>query len=320
MRKDGRYLTQLQEWNSRRTAQRPSKFPRESATEVSHTGTRWEESFFPLTAADFARLCGGAHPNQIPGVRLHTVPNARGIPEEVVLMRAGPPKLVLYRSSEAERSVFHLFPQDHLRREQGDEHWSALAPRAMQLPAAPTPETLALLARQHGRKVNEAFLREFARSPDSAGGGPWVPSSGGTGSAASRPTPQRPSGAAATYSPAEDEVFEQVVESAEEPLGEVAQNPRRSSDDEPLPLQKGPVTERRRSLQPTPSDEGRQPPPTKRRFEAEAHREADQAATAPKDNKGGKGGSRRRSGPGSAPARTRSGVQGKTQAARRQRR
>jgi len=98
-------------WNALRTGAKHPRFTPQSVKETTRVGYRWEETLKPLTLEQFARNYPGANPRRTPGVRMETLKNARGEPQEVVLVDSGePPRVVIYQQTEAVLEDNHLQP------------------------------------------------------------------------------------------------------------------------------------------------------------------------------------------------------------------
>ena len=154
---DPKKLSTLQNWCALRSGSKAHRFIPQGAKEVRQIGHRWEESYDVLTMTEFQRRFPGTKPSSIPGVRVDTVQNSRGEPEEVILTRgAEPPRLVVYHQVDAQLEDNYLLPSSHLRKEQGSEFWEKLQTKAChaQPQRAPTMEELCHMVRKAGGQVS----------------------------------------------------------------------------------------------------------------------------------------------------------------------
>jgi hypothetical protein len=127
---DPKKLSTLQNWCALRSGSKAHRFIPQGAKEVRQIGHRREESYDVLTMTEFQRRFPGTKPSSIPGVRVDTVQNSRGEPEEVILTRgAEPPRLVVYHQVDAQLEDNYLLPSSHLRKEQGSEFWESSKPK-----------------------------------------------------------------------------------------------------------------------------------------------------------------------------------------------
>ena len=143
------------EWGLRRTGQRLPKHAQAEVRQGVRAGVRWEDVCNVMTMKDFSERYPGIAARQVPGVRVETLADSRGSPQEVVLIRdiASPSRVILYYESEATHHEMLLRPDHHVRQQQGAEWWSQALTRALQTrpsSAAASLDELDELVRRHG--------------------------------------------------------------------------------------------------------------------------------------------------------------------------
>ena len=178
------------EWGLRRTGQRLPKYAQADVRQGVRAGVRWEDVCNVMTMKDFSERYPGVVARQVPGVRVETLADSRGSPQEVVLIRdtANPSRVILYYESEATHHEMLLRPDHHVRQQQGAEWWSQALTRALQTrpsSAAASLDELDELVRRHApghhRPSRSATPRAAARQqpcPPAGCGGVAVPQGG----------------------------------------------------------------------------------------------------------------------------------------------
>lgn len=100
-----------------RRAGKHVKFQRNTVQKATRIGTRWEQPTEPIRKQDLE----AAHPSIDfrSSLRFEKVKNPQGQLEDVVLVNAGPPKVVLFAEVTAELVEHNLLGQTQLRAAQG---------------------------------------------------------------------------------------------------------------------------------------------------------------------------------------------------------
>ena len=96
---------------------------RSSVHKVTKYGTRWEQSHEPVRRSELSL----SHPAQMLNkLKWERVMNAQGIEEEVILVPADRPRVVLWSETTTEMQEHKLAGGMQLRQAQGPEHFAAL--------------------------------------------------------------------------------------------------------------------------------------------------------------------------------------------------
>ena len=182
---DPKNYSAFRNWCALRSGAKAPRFVPQGAKEVTKMGYRWEDAYQLLTTAEFQRRFPGMKYRGIPGVRVETLHNSRGEPEEVILIKGSePPRLVVYHQVDVQLEDNHLLPQAHLRKEQGPEFWAQLLTKARhaQPREAPTMEELDEMVRKAGGHVRPQTPREQRPRARAAFGSPAESRAGTAGS------------------------------------------------------------------------------------------------------------------------------------------
>ena len=173
------------EWGLRRTGQRLPKYAQADVRQGVRAGVRWEDVCNVMTMKDFSERYPGVVARQVPGVRVETLADSRGSPQEVVLIRdtANPSRVILYYESEATHHEMLLRPDHHVRQQQGAEWWSQALTRALQTrpsSAAASLDELDELVRRHGPGLHRPSRSATPRAaaPPAGCGGAEAPQRG----------------------------------------------------------------------------------------------------------------------------------------------
>ena len=160
-----------QSWDEMRARQagKATRFPKQAVAEKTRLGIRYEAAFIPKPLAELRKQYPRADLAAVAGLHVQSIRNERNENVEVVLLRSGLDRVILYSETEAEYTEHALQPGGQLRASQGLEHFQALLKKTLlHRPRADVPSEDELAAMLGSRS-------EHARArPDPSGAAPTI--------------------------------------------------------------------------------------------------------------------------------------------------